>query len=825
MNFNKEQQEIIDNIFGAYLVSAPVGTGKTTVLIERVIKALESGIKPEEVLCLTFTNRSAEEISQRIKKRIKSRDIINNLTITTFHGFCAYFVKTEAKRIGVNSDFVIFDEIEQLEIMNNILADYNYQDFSIGTKISRYEILDLIKQIYEYRLNNLRKRLGHKIEDIKISKTLIKISEKYFNALKNQNALDFNELVILTIKGLYLDEKLRNRWARRYRFIQLDEFQDTHISEYLVVKELAKTGKNISFIGDLDQTIYGWRGSEPYKIAKIFKTHFAPVKEMSLKVNYRFNQNTLDAIRSFLKSFDSAETGEMTSGEPSAEKSKQCIDVFNGTNFNEEISWVIHNIKKIQDDNPSAKIAILSRANYLISNVADIFTQKKIAHITVDKYNFFRRQEIKDVYAYLKIIFNKFDLRSAYRLILRPARNIGADAMKTIIEQGNRVGLKVSDFLNFKNYNFSEPFSNLTDKWDRGRIIVLDTETTGINVLKDEIIQIYAIELINGKFGNDFHFYLKSSLPVGDSYEIHGITDEFLQKSGRDSKEVLKELKEFISGDIVAGHNINFDLSMIEENSKRKEIDFEFKEYYDTLDLSRRLIISENYKLTTLAELLKLREATHDAKDDVLATAELLAVLVKKLEIGQKQRIELFKKFSKKFVQLSALINSWEKKAREERPAKFLNRVWEESGLKKFYEQDSEKDKRVKSINTLSHLFEQKDNTDKLPETALRELINFGSLNRDIDFLGLDNGKIPIVTAHQVKGLEFDFVFIVGVNEYKFPVYKADLEEEKRLFYVAMTRAKEKIFISYSNFDNSDKAINRSCFIDFIDKKYLNIIG
>ncbi|MEA2065447.1 MAG: 3'-5' exonuclease [Patescibacteria group bacterium] len=824
MNFNKEQQEIINNIFGAYLVSAPVGTGKTTVLIERIIKALESGIKPDEILCLTFTNRSAEEISQRIKKRIKDRDAINSLTISTFHGFCSYFVKSEAKRIGVNSDFVIFDEIEQLEIMKNILADYNYQGFAVGSQNTRYEILDLIKRIYQYRLNNLRKQLGHKIEDIKISKTFIKISEKYFNVLKNQNALDFNELVILTIKSLYLDKKLRNRWALRYKFIQLDEFQDTHIAEYLVVKELAKTHKNISFIGDLDQTIYGWRGSEPYKIAKIFKTHFAPVREMRLKVNYRFNQNNLEAIKSFLKSFDSAHTEEMISGGSNKEKSLQCIDVFGGTNFNEEISWVIQNIKNIRTDNSIAKIAILSRANYLISNIADIFTQKKIAHITVDKYNFFRRQEIKDIYAYLKIIFNKFDLKSAHRLILRQSRNISADTMKTIMEQGNKSGLKISDFLNFKNYNFPEPFFNLTDKWNKGRIIVLDTETTGVNVLRDDIIQIYAIELINGKSGKDFHFYLKNSIPVGGSYEIHGITDEFLQKSGRNSKDVLMELKEFINGDIVVGHNINFDLSMIVENSKRREIDFEFKEYYDTLDLSRRLIDSENYKLTTLAELLELKEATHDAKDDVLATAELLGILIKKLEVGQKQRNKLFKKFSKKFVQLSVLINSWEKKVLEERPSKFLKRVWEESGLKKFYEQDVEKDRRAKSIDTLIKVFEQKDNNNKPSDTVLRELINFGSLNRDIDFLGLDNGKIPIVTAHQVKGLEFDFVFIVGMNEYRFPIYKSDIEEEKRLFYVAMTRAKEKIFISYSNFDNSGKSINRSCFIDFIDKKYLNFI-
>ena len=109
MNFNKQQQKIVDSIFGAFLVSAPVGTGKTTVLTERVLRAIDEGIKPEEILCLTFTNRAAEEMSERIRKRIEKKDVADKITVSTFHGFCAYFVRAEAKRLGINSDFVIFE--------------------------------------------------------------------------------------------------------------------------------------------------------------------------------------------------------------------------------------------------------------------------------------------------------------------------------------------------------------------------------------------------------------------------------------------------------------------------------------------------------------------------------------------------------------------------------------------------------------------------------------------------------------------------------------------------------------------------------------------
>lgn len=821
MEFNELQQKIVSSVFGAYLISAPVGTGKTTTLAQRVITALNSGIKPEEILCLTFTNRAAEEMSQKIKKLVNKKEISDSLTVKTFHGFCAYFIKVEAKRIGVPVDFIIFDESDQVETLKNILEDY--PEVAVIYNASNNDIHKLIDKLYEYRLDQVKQEIGIATSPIILEKTLIQISNRYISSLREQNAFDFNELVIATLKALYLDKKIKNKWAKQYKFIQLDEFQDTHISEYLVIKELAKIHKNISFIGDLDQTIYGWRGSEPYRIIKIFLEHFAPVQELHLEINYRFSANILGAVQSFLTSLRQSATKKISSVNSETTENK-CIQLFGGYNLREEVCLIIDNIKDIQASEPKAKIAVLTRANYLINDIAEIFETKGIAHITVDKFDFFKKQEIKDIYAYLKIIFNKFDIESAYRLASRPSRNIGIATLKTIREKGESIGLKISDFLNFRSYRFEEPFSNLINKHNNGRIIALDTETTGTNVLKDEIIQIYATEIINGEQGKDFYYYLKNTISVGNSYEVHGLTDEFLKDNGKDPAEVLFELKQFINNDIVVGHNVMFDVSMIIENAKRYGIEFGFPEYYDTLDLSKRFIISENYRLNTLATMLNLTTATHDAQDDVKATVGLLGVLVERLKKHHSNRIALFKEFSKKFIQLSSLINSWENFVKEKRPDEALQYIWENSGLKDYYENDKNKEKRFKSIETLIQVFKEKDNFERPADIVMRELIHYASLVRDINFLGLDQGKIPIVTAHQVKGLEFDYVFIAGVNEFKFPIKSSDQEEEKRLFYVAITRACKKIFISYSNFDKYNRPMNRSPFISYIDKKYIDAI-
>ncbi|OGF27485.1 hypothetical protein A2331_00805 [Candidatus Falkowbacteria bacterium RIFOXYB2_FULL_34_18] len=818
MKFNQQQQKIIDSIFGAFLVSAPVGTGKTTVLTERVVMAMEEGIRPEEILCLTFTNRAAEEMTERIKKRINKKNVADKIMISTFHGFCAFFARAEAKRLGISSDFVIFDEAEQFEVMKKVLEEF--PQVIIDEQKSKREIINIIEEVYKRNLSRLEKNIGCLVPEIKQDKVMDKIGEKYLEELKMQNALDFNNLVLITMEGLYRDKKLQKKWSKRFRFIQLDEFQDTHLSEYLVVKELAKKHKNISLIGDLDQTIYSFRGSEPFLIADLFRAHFKPVTELHLEINYRFNRHLLDAIKSFLDNLERRATKNINT-EKEKEGEKKCINVFGGYNLREEIEWVISEIENIKNSDKNAGIAVLARANYIITSIAEVFNQKGIAHITVDKYDFFRRQEIRDIFAYLKILFNKFDMGSAYRIIQRPSRNISDAVLKNIREDGVRTGLRISDFLDFKNFNFKEPFENLIRNHEKGRVVVLDTETTGTNVLKDEIIQIYAIEVVDGKLGKDFHFYLKNTIPVGISGEVHGITDEFLEKEGRNPRVVLQELQNFISGNVIVGHNVNFDLSMIIENGKRHKINFDLKEYYDTLDISRRLVESENYKLSTLAKKFNLATATHDARDDVLATVGLLGVLVEKLKENQRERMEIFFSVSKKFIKLASEISMWNKGIVNKRPAEILKYIWEKSGLQKYYSEKEDGDKRLKSIDMLMRLFEQKDDLSRPGDIVLRELINYAALVRDINFLGIDRGKIPIVTVHQVKGLEFDYVFVVGMNEFKFPVFKGDLEEEKRLFYVALTRARKKIFLSYSRFDDYGRNITKSSFISGINQNYI----
>ncbi len=813
MDFNSEQLTIINKLDGALLVNAPVGTGKTAVLTERVIKALASGIKPAEILCLTFTNRAAEEMRGRVRQAVNNKEAFDELTVSTFHGWCAYFLKSEAKEVGLANDFTILDEDEQLAILKSIVAQFSDKLY-LSDASHKNEFSGLLESLYNFRFQQFEHKIGildkPPVDDLKEA-----VAKAYEKALLEQNAVDFNQLVLATLDALYFNEALKQKWAARYKFIQLDEFQDTHLSEYLVIKELAKTSKNIALIGDLDQTIYGWRGSAPHFIAKLFKTHFAPVAELSLSINYRSRRELLAAVKKVLAGFKQASTKNIESA--SIDDSADNLKIFNAHNFNEEVDWVVERIKELKQTNPKSSIAVLARAHSLINQASEIFTAKNLPHLTVDHYNFFRRQEIKDALAHLKLLLNRFDLDSAYRVALRPPKELGEGTLTAIRAGGEATALKISDFFYLSNFSRNEPFGQLLDDYKNGRLVVLDTETTGTNIGRDEIIQIYAREVVKGQPGKDLHHYVKNTIPVGASAAVHRLTDEFLEANGLAPQAALAELKDFIGDSAVVGHNVGFDIGMILANGARQQIEIEFKNFYDTLDLSRRLVATGSYKLSSLAKLFNLTGATHSADEDVDATINLLAILAAKLELTKSEREKIFARYSKKFIRLASQLTNWQYLIAKERPAHALEKIINESGLQDYYAKQPEAAKRLAGLESLVKFFGQRDDLAKPPADSLRDLVNLSALAKNIDFVALEGGQVPILTVHQVKGLEFDHVFLVGLNEGQFPFFNTDnLEEEKRLFYVALTRARESLNLTYSNFDRWGRPSAKSRFLGYL---------
>jgi DNA helicase-2/ATP-dependent DNA helicase PcrA len=349
-----------------------------------------------------------------------------------------------------------------------------------------------------------------------------------------------------------------------------------------------------------------------------------------------------------------------------------------------------------------------------------------------------------------------------------------------------------------KTFEGGEPYGFLLEKYHDGEVVVVDVETTDFSSPLVEVVEIAAIKVKEGQIVGKFHRYLKNSIPVGASERVHRISDEFLRQHGEEPEDVFGNFRQFITGNLLIGHNLSFDLRVLHEQASRLGIQILFDHWEDTLDISRRFILSERYDLEYLATLLGLKHLPeHRAKEDAYCTFDLLHHLTKTIKKDTIARGRVVSRYGKTFQPLANLIHSWRNQTKIKRPPELLDIVFRESGLGDYYEEDK---RRISYINELRQIFKEKDNPELDAQTSLLELINFAALSRNIDYLSKNDNRIPIITLHQAKGLEFDVVFIAGASEGEIPHYysvkEGRLEEEKRLFYVGLTRAKKNLIIS-----------------------------
>ena len=344
-------------------------------------------------------------------------------------------------------------------------------------------------------------------------------------------------------------------------------------------------------------------------------------------------------------------------------------------------------------------------------------------------------------------------------------------------------------------------------------MVVFDVESTGTDTTQDEIIQIAAIRLdAKGQVKDKFNTYVKAGRSVGPSYYVHHISDEKLAAEGIPPQEALTKFLAFAKDAVIVGHNVTYDLSILHSELQRlgisEKADFP---YYDTLDIYRRFYPNLiNHKLDTLSHHFPIgHKPTHDAFDDILATAGLLVYAIdEKIRPTEGARraamaiyLPLFAPFSREMDALRCL-------SYQARPTKVITSVMNDSGVKAWYQAHRDTSDaanhidRLENIRKLYRIAKETDDPSQNPRDALTEFLKMTALsNSELDSMLSKDPKIPIITIHQAKGLEFDYVFMASLEDHVFPTYwsrqNGSIQEEIRLFYVAMTRAKKRLYLSW----------------------------
>ena len=419
-NLNERQLEAVENLDGPMLVLAGAGSGKTRVLTTKVAYLLDQkDISPKNILAITFTNKAAKEMKERIFNLVGREAFL--IQISTFHSFGLKLLKENFELLGYDSNFTILDADDSLTVIKKIMKEldidsnkYNYRAIRSSISDNKNEMVS----VSEYE----------KFVYTDYDEVVYKVYDEYEKSLKRSNAIDFDDLLLLPIKLFSEHKEVLEKYQEQFKYVFIDEYQDTNKPQYLMSKMISAKYKNITVVGDNDQAIFTWRGAD-YKNILNFEKDYPDAKVVILDENYRSTKNILKAANNVIKNNKiRKEKNLWTNNEEGS-----LIKYYKAFDEKDESGFVVKEIKTLIDGgvNPN-EICVLYRANAQSRNVEEAFLQSNISYRIVGSYAFYNRKEIKDLIAYLKLIHNEKDDVSLLRVINYPKRGIGSKSIENL---------------------------------------------------------------------------------------------------------------------------------------------------------------------------------------------------------------------------------------------------------------------------------------------------------------------------------------------------------------------------------------------------------
>ena len=429
MNFldslNDEQREAVLHTRGPLLILAGAGSGKTRVITSRIAYLVGDGhAKPDEVLAVTFTNKAAEEMRNRVETLLGSD--CSRMWVSTFHSLCARLLRREAPAIGLSRDFVIYDSSDQLTVVKQALKALQIDDSFIQPRAALSRISQAKNRMEGP--DEVAGAAGWNRRDEQIAK----VYAHYLKALKESNALDFDDLLLKTVELFEQSERVRTKYATQFRFVMVDEYQDTNRPQYLLIRRLAEIHRNLCVVGDPDQSIYKWRGADLKNILD-FETDFPEAAIVKLERNYRSTQIILDAASAVIRQNRNRKDKKLWTDRAGGDR----IVYYRGNDDLEEADFITRTARAGLNADADATVgspavAVLYRTNAQSRTIEDALMREGLAYKIIGGVRFYERKEVKDALAYMRLVINPHDDVSLRRVINVPARGIGKGVMESV---------------------------------------------------------------------------------------------------------------------------------------------------------------------------------------------------------------------------------------------------------------------------------------------------------------------------------------------------------------------------------------------------------
>jgi DNA helicase-2/ATP-dependent DNA helicase PcrA len=741
-NMNPQQREGVEAVDGPVLLLAGAGSGKTRVITHRIAYLIqERGVPADSILAVTFTNKAAKEMAERVDKILGHTSLAKPM-LATFHSFCVRVLRRdiEAMRVngvGLTRTFAIYDETDQQAVIKQALKRLAIDDKSLKPRVALGRISWAKNHMIdpqEYFLasaNPMEEKIAH-------------IFEIYRKELFKANALDFDDLLLETVRLLKSSSEVRERYNRRYRYLMIDEYQDTNRPQYELMKLLAGSGGNVCVVGDEDQSIYSWRGADIRNILE-FEKDFPKVQTIRLEQNYRSTQVILEGASAVV----AQNTQRKGKNLWTSREGGSLIGYYEAPDGENEALFIADRIKKYlreageQEDAP--RCAVLYRTNSQSRLVEEALRRYQIQYHMVGGFSFYDRAEVKDILSYMKLVQNLHDSIALSRVVNSPPRGIGKTTMETLERMALSSGLST---------------------WD----------AIGV-AIEDKLLPQRALIALGG-----FRRLIEDARAMLGPGFAEKLSEDIKESSGDQSPD---------------SEDASFDVAELEaapetEDAADTSFDTSFNFGFD---------FGPSEEISTIAaENAVDSDAAH--KIDAVSFNPFATVILKKSASTSRSKIVSAAK-SEESVSDATLEKPAFRKPGDAATLpeliKFLN---DRSGYIRVLEEEATPES-FSRIENLKELANAAQDAQERGET-LHEFLDHAALVSDADSYSAD-ARVTLMTLHAAKGLEFPLVFLAGMEEGLFPHSRTftdptGLEEERRLCYVGMTRAMDTLVMTRARY-------------------------
>lgn len=820
--FDDKQLEVIRFNSGHALVLGAPGCGKTDILSYRVLLSHQGyNVDYKDMLCLTFTNRASREMKERIKTTVG--DVMADLFVGNLHRFCIRFIY-ENNLIPI--DVGIADDTEQEEIFAELTS----------TQVPGWQIMNITKvaAFYYMKSNNFPYEIAGK-EPFIDSRTR-DLAERYIEYKKENRLIDFDDILLLTYKALMEDDYQQKYQYSSYKWIQVDEVQDLNPIQLGIIEKLvAKDYESVVYLGDERQAIYSFLGAKQDSIMYIKKK--AGKNLFVLSNNYRSPMYLLDMLNDYAiyRLKIDATLLPITNNKEHIDDGLMLINCNSIADQHNVIATLGRNLylnsqekyEKTKDEKDLESIGILVRTNDDAEEVSKNLGDHNIAHIKLSRKDVFKMVDFKTLYSHLSVVVNDTRFSDWARILYQAKALDTLKLSKRCIKKMRDIGLTPFDLMYYEESSYYIEFCK---SYENKEVVLFDTETTGLDIFNDDIIQIAAMKMRNGKIvpGTELDIIIKLQNDKTIPPTLHdGLVNPMLEEYKKRSIGIQKENQYFMEAEEafnffvnyignaeLLGHNANYDVHILENNITRrtKNVTFKTPVYWDTLKMARML--DPNLRKHTLESLIETYSLdgvnSHNALDDIRATKSLTDYCYEKMS---------------KLVDVQANFISHPELKKVQR--RLMNKYWPlyQHTMNKMYTAT------INNENTFDYEFDyiynQMVNQKIIKEIKLypyirslfnkvvidpakdvyfnHQLVNhlyeFRTFNEG-DFFqnGILDERMFIMTIHKAKGLEFDNVILYDITNGRMPRYNSrNVDEDARVLYVAMSRAKKRLYITYEN--------------------------